>query len=226
MRKFFAFFLLLVFAVGVSAQSQSSNSVSVTAVPLPAAPVITAVAPMQAYVNSAATFALTGTGFANTCTASFDGVTMATTFASATSVSMAVPAAKMTAGTHAIVVSCPLPVLSMNSPLTLPNAQVAVNYSADLGKLSSLKGGTPPYQFSLSSGSLPTGLSLSSSGIVAGLPSGAGSFNFGFTVKDASGLALRMGTVKDGVLSVEETQPVFLTSGMVWVGKLNNAARR
>lgn len=216
MRKFFAFLLLLFVAVGASAQSQSSNSISVTAVPLPAAPVISTVAPSQGYINFAATFTLTGTGFANTCIASFDGATMTTTFLSATSVSMAVPALKMTAGSHAIVVSCPLPVLSMNSPLTLPNAQVAVNYSADLAKLSSLKGGTPPYQFSLSSGSLPTGLSLSSSGVVTGLPGGAGSFNFGFTVKDASGLALRIGTVKDGILSVENvSRDSFLSSNVI-----------
>jgi len=215
MKKFFAFFLLLFCAVGASAQSsQSSNSVSVTGVSLPPAPVISSVAPTQFYINTAATFTLTGTGFSLPCTASWDGAVMTTTFISATSLSLAVPAAKATSGTHGIVVSCPVPLLSMSSPVTLPNAQVAVNYSADLGKLSSLKGGVPPYQFKLSSGSLPTGLSLSASGIVSGTPSGAGSFSFGFTVKDASGLALRIGTVKDGILSVEALpqSPRFLTS--------------
>jgi hypothetical protein len=68
---------------------------------------------------------------------------------------------------------------------------VGTTYSADLSKAANVSGGTPPYSFSLVAGSsLPMGLSLSpSSGVVSGTPSGAGTFNFGFVVKDSSGLA-------------------------------------
>lgn len=79
----------------------------------------------------------------------------------------------------------------MNSPVTLPNATVGQNYTANLAQLTNLKGGVPPYSFSLNSGSsLPTGLSLQSSGVVTGTPSGVGSSTFGFTVADSSGAAI------------------------------------
>jgi len=74
--------------------------------------------------------------------------------------------------------------------MTLPNAQVGQAYSANLAQIAKVSGGVPPYSFSLTSGSLPLGLKLSSSGIVAGTTLSVGSFNFGYTVTDSSGLAL------------------------------------
>jgi hypothetical protein len=193
MRKFAAFFFILAaLALTSRAQtSQNSNSVTFTVVALPAVPTIATVAPTQAYIGTATTLTLTGTNFTNTCTATYDAAAITSTFVSATSITISVPAAKVTLGTHALIINCPVPILTMTSPVTLPNAQVGVSYSASLQTISGLKGGVPPYSFSLSSGSLPTGLTLSSSGNVVGTPSGAGAFNFGFTVKDSSGLAAK-----------------------------------
>ena len=47
-------------------------------------------------------------------------------------------------------------------------------------------GGTPPYDFSLSSGALPPGLTLASSGELSGTPTRAGSSSFTVRVRDAS----------------------------------------
>ncbi len=72
-------------------------------------------------------------------------------------------------------------------PLTLQpcasSGQVGVPYNSSLVAT----GGTPPYQFSISSGSLPGGLTLNSStGAITGTPMTAGTFSFTATVSDST----------------------------------------
>jgi hypothetical protein len=115
-------------------------------------------------------------------------------FSSVTLINFTVPASLgSSAGTaHTVTVSCPLAVLTMNSPVTLPNAKVGVAYTANLGQLAQVQGGVPPLTYSLASGALPTNFTLSPSGVVTGTPSSAGSFTFSFTVRDSSGLTLKI----------------------------------
>ena len=56
----------------------------------------------------------------------------------------------------------------------LPQGEVGQAYSTTL----QASGGTPPYNWTISSGTLPAGLSLSSSGTIGGTPSAPGSFDF------------------------------------------------
>lgn len=195
-RKTLLLIALLSIAVSASAQSQTSNSVTVTVVAVPAAPVIS-VSPSNFYQNTATslTISVGSGGVSSACTGTWDALALTLTFTAATATTPAKFTAPVTAamtatlGSHSVVISCPLPVLSMNSPLTLPNASVNQPYTADLASLTSLRENGQPCggcSFSLTSGSLPTGLSLSSSGVVHGTPSGAGSFNFSFTVSDAT----------------------------------------
>lgn len=208
-----AFFLS---AISTFAQSQSSNSVVLKVIALPPCS-ISAIAPTQAYAGQAVNMTITGAGYASGSTVSYDGATLTSTIASATSITLTIPAASVTLGNHTIIVNCSVPLLSMTSPVTLPNAKAGTSYSANLATLSGLTGGVPPYKFSLSSGTLPTGLSLSSNGNVLGTPSGAGSFNFGFTVKDSSGLTLKIGEVKEGIFSVQDVQSSSaLSAKLAW----------
>ena len=65
---------------------------------------------------------------------------------------------------------------------SLPAAAQNEAYKAALNAT----GGTPPYDWAITSGSLAGGLSLSSSGIITGTPSSAGSSVFTATVTDAT----------------------------------------
>lgn len=196
MKKVLALVALLVTAPALFAQSQPSNSVAVTVVAVPSAPVI-GVTPSSFYQNTAASLTITvgNGGVSAACSGTWDSTALTLTFTAASGTTPAKFTAQVTAamtatvGAHSVVISCPLPVLSMNSPVTLPNASVNQPYTADLASLTSLRENGQPCgtcSFSLASGSLPTGLSLSSSGVVHGTPSGAGSFNFSFTVSDAT----------------------------------------
>jgi large repetitive protein len=193
MKKMFLLFLMLFGPIVGFAQN--SNSVTVTVVPPPSWTIT--VSPGNYYQNKAATMTITVTAgpVVNTCTATWDSTPLGLTFPSSLTNPVALTAAvtaamTATTGSHTVFISCPLPVLTLNTPVALPNGVVGKTYSANLGSLTGLTGGIPPYSWSLSSGALPTGLSLSSSGVVSGTPSGVGSFNWGFTVKDSSGLAL------------------------------------
>ena len=194
MRKYFSL-LVLLFSAPLLAQ-QNSNTVTVTVVAVPAAPVIS-VTPLNYYQNTAATMTITVSsgGVSASCTGTWDTTALSLTFTAATSTTPAKFTAPVTAamtatlGTHNVLITCPLPVLSLNSPVTLPNAAVGQSYSANLGQIASvLENGQPctTCQYAVSSGSLPTGLVLSSSGAITGTPSSSGSFNFGFTVSDAT----------------------------------------
>lgn len=187
---------ILALASLAQAQTQSSNSVTFTVVALPPCSIAT-LAPTQAYVGTLTNMTITGAGFGAGSTVTYDGVALTSTVASPTSITLAIPAAKVTLGAHAIIVNCTVPLLSMLTPVTLPNATRGQAYSANLVSLSQLKGGLQPYQFSLGVGStLPTGLILSSAGVVTGTPSGvAGKFGFTYTVKDASGTTAHGGDI-------------------------------
>ncbi|HEY1239558.1 MAG TPA: putative Ig domain-containing protein [Bryobacteraceae bacterium] len=65
----------------------------------------------------------------------------------------------------------------------LPAGTVGVSYSQSIAAT----GGTPPYNWSVTSGSLPAGLSLTgSNGAITGTPSSANAFNFTVQVADTS----------------------------------------
>lgn len=184
--------------------AQTSNSVTVTVQAVPAALVIS-VAPLNYYQGMATSLTVTvgSGGVSSSCTGTWDTSALTLTFTAASGSTPAKFTAPVTAvmtaslGSHAILITCPLPVLSLNSPVTLPNFQLGQQYTADLASLTAVKGGTAPYTFSLSSGSLPTGLTLSAGGAVTGTPSGAGCFkcSFGFTVMDSSGTVQLKGAI-------------------------------
>jgi hypothetical protein len=94
-----------------------------------------------------------------------------------------VPAGKVVVGNNPIIVSCPLPVLTMNSPVQLPNAQAGQPFSADLNAIA--QSSCLNVQCSFSLVSAPTWLIMSAGGVVSGTPSGAGSASFTFTVSPA-----------------------------------------
>lgn len=72
---------------------------------------------------------------------------------------------------------------------------------ADTQVLFTVKGGTQPYAFSVSSGSVPAGVSLSSvinadgseTVTMSGTPTTAGAASFAITVADSSGASARVG---------------------------------
>ena len=193
MKKYLLSLIALTALFCPTLRAQNSNSVTVTVVAPPTWTI--SVTPGSYYQNKSATMNITVTAgtVVNTCTATWDSTPLPLTFpspipANPVTITAAVSAAMTaTLGNHAVVLTCPLPVLTMNSPVTLPNAQAGQTFTASLASLANPRGGIPPYTF-LCSG-LPTGLSCSSSGVVSGMPSGAGSSTFNFTVTDSSGLA-------------------------------------
>jgi beta-lactamase superfamily II metal-dependent hydrolase len=74
--------------------------------------------------------------------------------------------------TLADIVASACPTITVNG--TLPGGATGTPYSQTL----TASGGTPPYQFSVSTGALPDGLNLSTAGVVSGTPTVAGSFTF------------------------------------------------
>lgn len=197
-RAFTVAVLILLTAVGARSQSQPSNSVTIT---VAAAPSFTiTVAPLNYYANIAGqsmTVTVSAGPATSACSLTWDATVLPATFTPAVGTTpasfkvTAVPVAQLVAGSHAVVLNCPLPVLSLVAPVTLPNAKVGLAYSANLGQLAQVQGGVPPYTWTLDPVTpLPTGLSLSSAGIIGGVPSSPSSVSFNFTVKDSSGLAI------------------------------------
>lgn len=195
MKKLLAVAILLFAAIG--ARAQNSNTVTVQVIPPPTWTIT--VSPGSYYQSQPKTMTITVTAgvVVNTCTATWDALNLPLTFpspipANPVTLTAAVSAVMTTGlGNHSVFITCPQPVLTMNSPVTLPNGMVGASYSASLASVANLSGGLPPYTWSLDPTTpLPPGLSLSSSGVVSGVASGTGSFNFSFTVQDSSGLAL------------------------------------
>jgi hypothetical protein len=194
-----ALFAMMTLLFCSRAVAQNSNSVTVQVVAPPSWTIT--VSPSNYYQSKAATMTITVSAGAvtNTCTATWDALPMSLSFpASLTPDPVALTGtvtAAMTAtlGAHTVFITCPIPPLTLNTPVTLPNAKVGSSYSSDLAAVTHLSGGVTPYTWTLTSGSLlPPGLSLSSSGVLGGVPSSPGSANFSFTVKDSSGLAMRI----------------------------------
>ena len=71
-------------------------------------------------------------------------------------------------------------------PQRLPGGSVNTAYQAQ----STVTGGTPPYNFALTSGALPPGIVLSAGGLFSGTPTVEGAYTFGVTVTDVSGCAV------------------------------------
>jgi hypothetical protein len=72
------------------------------------------------------------------------------------------------------------PALTITTNATLPDAPLAVPYSATLVAI----GGVAPYTWT-SQGRLPAGLNLSSAGVISGAPTGLGTFSFTVQVMDS-----------------------------------------
>ena len=97
---------------------------------------------------------------------------------------------------------------------TLPHGTVSSAYNQQLAAA----GGTPPYQWSMSSGTLPQGLSLSSAGVIAGTLSAAGTSNFTVQVQDSGGA-----TAKQALSITVDPVPLAITTSALPSGAAGTA---
>lgn len=185
--------IILILLVAPTIRAQTSNSLPFTAVTPPPPPTLTSLGGLSptGKINTGMVMPINGTGFSSSCVVNVDGTAQPSStyaFSSPTLINFTIPSSLgSTAGTaHTITVTCPQPTLTLNTPVTLPNAKVGVSYTSNLSQQAQVQGGLPPLTYSLTTGTLPTGLTLSPSGVVSGMPSGAGSFNFTYTVRDNS----------------------------------------
>lgn len=185
--------LITLLAVAVSAKAQSTTTFSVTVVAPPnctvtlaSTPVSTSGSNLYAGQVGVVNFNISACSIASLATASatWDG----TAIKLIAPFTLPVTAAQATVGAHSIVLTIPLPMLTMNSPLELPNALVGQPYSVDLAQLAKLqKGGFPCQTCTFSSANLPSGLSLSANGLVTGtVASSVAGGSFSFSVVDNS----------------------------------------
>ena len=98
-----------------------------------------------------------------------------------TVVDSAAPAKSATTGTLSLTVT------GTAAPLLFP-AQTLTTAVTGTAYTSSItaSGGTPPYNFLVTSGALPTGIALATNGTLSGTTATVGSFPFGVTVTDSS----------------------------------------
>ncbi len=96
---------------------------------------------------------------------------------------------------------------------SLPAAVAGVTYSQTL----SASGGTPPFQWTVTSGSLPAGISLSPTGSLSGTPPAAGDPSFSVQVTDSNGAT----DIKSLTLTV--APPVTITTGSLPGGTVGQA---
>lgn len=182
--------LMALLAAAVSAKAQSTTTFSVTVVAPPNCVVTLASTPVSASGSNlyagqvgAVNFNVSACSIASLATASatWDGtaVKLIAPF------TLPVTAAQATVGAHSVVLTIPLPMLTMNDPIQLPNAPMGQAYSADLAAISGLrKNGHPCSTCTFSSSSLASGLTLSADGHVTGIPTSSvagGSFSFAVT---------------------------------------------
>lgn len=89
-------------------------------------------------------------------------------------------------GNNAVrILQPPVPLLSIGTA-SLPSGTVGVPYSQTL----QVRGGTPPYSWTVVSGTLPNGLVLSPSGSIGGTPTSHGNFVFTVQVSDTTSMAI------------------------------------
>ncbi len=106
-----------------------SNPLSVS-ITNPPSPTLTALSPSVVPINTAATITLTGTGFTSASTVSFNGTSIAATYVSATSLTVAVPASSLSIpGNDSFVVSTPAPGGGTSAALNLTAYVPIVNNS-------------------------------------------------------------------------------------------------
>ena len=86
---------------------------------------------------------------------------------------------------------------------SLPVAVAGTAYSQTL----TASGGTPPFQWTVTSGSLPAGISLSTGGSLSGTPSAAGDPSFSVQVKDSNG------SIDTASLTITVEPPVTISTG-------------
>src|ERR1035437_9351251 len=83
---------------------------------------------------------------------------------------------------YSVTVAAATVPLSITTQAPLPSGGVGVSYTQAFAAT----GGTPPYQWSVSTGAVPTGLTLNATGSLTGTPTAAGTFNFTIQVVDAA----------------------------------------
>jgi hypothetical protein len=113
--------------------------------------------------------------------------------------------------------------LNFTTQTPLPGGVVGVSYAQTFAAT----GGTPPYQWSVSTGALPTGLTLNAAGSLTGTPTAAGTFNFTVQVVDAAGrsatasftitvtaaLTITTATLPNGTVGSAYSQTLVLAGG-------------
>jgi putative Ig domain-containing protein/putative glycosyl hydrolase len=164
---------------GVSTGKQNS-SVSISIAPTSTTVVSSGTAQFSATVGNTSNTSVTWSASAGTISSTglFTAPAVNTnTNATVTATSVADPNQSASAS----VVVTPVGALTIET-LYIPDAVAGTTYNTDLTAL----GGTPPYQWSLSSGNLPSGLQLSARGLISGTTSTLGQFSFTAMVTDTS----------------------------------------
>ncbi|WP_165585856.1 MBG domain-containing protein, partial [Pedobacter nototheniae] len=157
-------------------------------------------------------------GATGSATVVVSGGTGAYTYLWAPSGGTAATATGLTAGTYTVTIkdanlcqttrsfTITQPSLIALTASTLPQAQVANIYSANLGAT----GGVGTYTYSVASGNLPNGLSLSPAGVISGTPTVSGTFNFDVKVTD-SGCG-QSSTLSFSITAITSDQTITFTT--------------
>ena len=211
--------------LGLGAAGCGSGTVIVAMV----SPTISQVSPQVVTAGTpSVTVTVQGSNFQSNASVSVNGSAMPTTMVNSTTLAakidgstLAQPAVKhlqVKNSDGATSNEVPLTVTSPSQPSSLaistaglPGAQSGTAYSAAM----SASGGTPGYNWSITSGSLPAGLTLSAGGAILGTPTASGTSTFGVTVSDSgSPVQSQTVTLSIVVLPVTTAPPALgITSG-------------
>ena len=175
---------LIIFSLacaGVSAGKPGSNaSVSVSISPTTSTVVSSGTVQFSAAVANSSNTSVTWSASAGTIDSAGLYTAPAVKANTNTTVTATSVADSSQSATAAMVVT-PVGAITIDT-VYIPDAVSGTPYNTDLTAI----GGTPPYQWSMSSGSLPTGLQLSASGSISGTTSTLGQFTFTAMVTDSS----------------------------------------
>ena len=173
--------IFLLACAGVSAGKPGSNaSVSVSISPTTSTVVSSGTVQFSAAVANSSNTSVTWSASAGTIDSTGLYTAPAVKANTNTTVTATSVADSSQSATAAIVVT-PVGAITIDT-VYIPDAVSGTPYNTDLTAI----GGTPPYQWSMSSGSLPTGLQLSASGSISGTTSTLGQFTFTAMVTDSS----------------------------------------